>query len=207
MIKFEVTEPAQDVSLLSIQELRAAANIADGSKDAELQAVGLRSAMAIARACRVPFDGVNPPTLLNETVRDTIWLERPRDRLMLTRRPVTSVVSVDGGGEDVEAPDFVVQAARGMLRRLCNDTPAQWSPAKLVVEYKAGYETAPHDLKLAASKLVQTFWIQARREPGLKREEIFQVETREFWVAPHSDPALPQEVVDLLSPYYYRVVG
>lgn len=41
---------------------------------------------------------------------------------------------------------------------------------------------------------------------NLRREKIEGVIEREYWVGPTSDPAIPQEIMDLIGPYKtYRV--
>jgi hypothetical protein len=67
--------------------------------------------------------------------------------------------------------------------------------------YIAGFDEAPDDLKLAASKLAAALYSETARDPNLKRVDIPDVEEREYWVGPSDDPLLSAEISDLLAPY------
>jgi len=203
--RFTVTTPASDLSLLTIAELRAAAGVADSSRDVELTLLGLRVSASIARQCGIASDGVNPPTLLRETCSEVFRPGADAASLILSRRPVTSVASVafdDDAPEDAE--DYEVDPATGILTRLCDNYPIKWPRCKISVSFVAGYATAPDDLKLAASKLATATFAETARDPNLKREDIPGVREVEFWVAPSDDPLLSQEISDLLAPYVQR---
>lgn len=201
---FSVTAPAGDTSLLTIAELRTAVGVADNSRDAALTVLGRRLSAAISRQCGIAFDGVNPPTLLQETCTDVFRQARRSDALLLSRRPVTSVVSVEIDGEALDADEYEADAASGILSRISSDRPIEWPCGRIEVAYVAGYATVPDDLKLAATKLATALNAETARDPSLKRLEIPGVIEREFWVAPTSDPLLTAEVNDLLSPYVER---
>src|SRR5690348_6633732 len=103
--RFSVTTPATDLSLLTIAELRAAVGATDSSQDAELMVMGRRVSTSIARRCNVVSDAANPPTLLSETCTEVFRWDGCGP-LRLSRRPVTSVVSVTIGGDAVDAADY-----------------------------------------------------------------------------------------------------
>jgi uncharacterized phiE125 gp8 family phage protein len=166
---FSVTSPASDTSLLTIAELRAAVGAVDGSQDAALLVLGRGVSATISRQCCLAADGVNPPTLLQETCTDVFRLRRKADGLLLSRRPVTEITSVEVDGDPLDADEYEVDPATGILRRLCDDTPIDWTCGKIEVEYVAGYSTAPDDLKEAAKKLATAFNAERTRDPSLKR--------------------------------------
>lgn len=201
--RFSVTTPASDLSLLTVAELRAAVGVTDASQDATLAIVGRRVSTSIARQCNIVDDGVNPPTLLQETCTE-IFRWEGCGPLPLSRRPVTSITSVTIDGDAVDAADYEVIGRN--LYALSDDETDEWTSGKITVVYVAGYATAPDDLKLAASKLVTATSAEAARDPSTKRIDVPGVLEEEFWVAPSGDSFLTNEIKDLLSPYVERFV-
>lgn len=212
---FSVITAATDLSLLAIDELRAAVNISDSSRDADLQRIGKRVAAVIAAACKVATDGVTPPTLRLETVSDTFrqnrWFGRrpQRDRdslegdetLYLSRRPIASVASVVEAGVTLDPGSFEIRAGTGALVRLNNDVPMQWARNKIVIVYDAGWDVVPDGLKRAAEQLMQIYWSQQVKDPLVRQVSIPGVLERQFWIGAATDPAVPQDVMDDLGPY------
>lgn len=203
MSRFSVTTPASDISLLTVAELRAAVGATDGSQDAALAIVGRRVSTAIARQCNIVDDGVNPPTLLQETITE-IFRWQGCGPLSLARRPVTSITSVTIDGDVSDASDYEINGRN--LYALTDDEITDWASGKITVVYVAGYATAPDDLKLAASKLVTATSAESARDPSTKRIDVPGVLEEEFWVAPSGDSFLTEEIKDLLSPYVERFV-
>lgn len=195
---FNVTAPASELSLLTISELRDATGVADGSQDATLMRLGRRASAAIARHCCIVGDGVHPPTLLQETCEETF--SSPRDCLLrLARRPVTDIVSITVGGNPLDPSSYELNKATGNV-----SAESGWGSGKLAVSYVAGFATAPDDLKEAASRLVAAFRSETGQEAGLKRVEIPDVITKDYWVAPKDDPLMAAGISDLLAPYVER---
>src|SRR6185312_7968968 len=95
---FTVTTPASELSLLTVEELRAAVGVTDASQDDALTALGARLSASIAKQCGVASDGVNPATLLSETCTEVFRPTRFQQDLVLSRRPVTSITSVTENG-------------------------------------------------------------------------------------------------------------
>ena len=201
MSRFTVTSPAEEVSLLNIAELREAAGVSDASQDARLLGLGRGASTALARQCCIVEDanGVRPPTLLRETCTETFrWVGC--GPLRLSRRPVTSIVSVTADGALIDGADYEIAGGRN-LWRLSSDSLTSWSSGKITVVYQAGWSPAPYDLKQAASKLVTALNAETARDPSLKRESVPGVLDREYWVAPSNDPYLSREISDLIAPY------
>lgn len=196
---FAVTTVNEDRSLLTIAELRAAAGVTDGSKDAALRILGDRVSASIVKACRVAQDGVTPPTLRLEAVSDTFRLKSERDALILSRRPIVAVSAVVEVGTTLAATAYEMDAAAGLLRRLATDAHTTWPCGKILVSYTAGYATVPHDLKLAAAKFVTAETQSDGRDPLLKRKVTEGVSEYEWWVDPSKESVIPAEVMDLLE--------
>lgn len=205
---FAVTTPAQDRSLLTSEEARAAIGKPAASPDVITPLIARVSA-AIVRACRVPADGVTPPTLRLETVSDTFRLKSHQGSLVLSRKPLVTMVSVVENDVTLTADtDYEAHKASGILKRLSGDAEVCWPCGKIVVSYTAGWETVPDDLKLAAMKLAGVLYSEGERvDPNLKRDVIPGVREVEYWVAPNTDTLVPQEVLDLLGPYMHHVIA
>jgi hypothetical protein len=201
-----VTTPAQDRTLLTLPELRGAVSQSGTATDADLQEIGDRIAGVVASYCKIPTDGVNPPTLRKERIVETFRLDRPRTRLILARHPVAAVVDAMENGIAVTAADYELHPG-GLLARLRSDRLAFWGCGKIVVTYEAGFERVPDDLKMAAIKLARLYWSERSRDPLVKSEAVPDVLTTSYWVGSIGDGSLPPEIADLLSPYVHRMVA
>lgn len=209
---FSVTTQAEDISLLTIAEMRAAIGLAttDTSKDAILQPLAMRAADRITRACNVAVDGAIMPTLREEAVSDTFRARGFFDwgsDLTLSRRPITAIIGVTEDDIAVDSADYEILAATGMLRRLCNDDAVCWRGCKIVVSYTAGWATVPSGLKLAAEQLLRSYWYDASRDPGLRQIEVPGVISKQFWVGSSADPDIPDNVLDMLEPFMNPALG
>lgn len=198
---FVVTTPAANFALLDTNELRAAIGVADSSKDAALAIIGSRVTAIITDACRVARTGLSEPTLYQETITETFRIERPRACLVPARRFATEIVSLSVNGLTQDASTYELEPDTGLIYRLSSDERCKWCKSKIVVVYRAGFVTLPAALKLAASKLVLDIYSAGTRDPNLKRERVDGIGEQEFWVPPTKDPAIPQEVADMLSPF------
>lgn len=196
-----ITTAASDRSLLTIAELRAAAGATDASHDTELQTVGDRVSATIARLCLVRDVPPTPPTMREETLTQVFRHYWGAEELTLARRPVTSITSVVVDDLTLETTDYELDVASGLLYRLNDDYRTAWTGSKATVVFTCGWSVVPHDLKLAASKMVTDIYTTASRDPNLKRHRIEGVGEREYWVSPSSDPLVSQEVMELLMPY------
>jgi hypothetical protein len=198
---FTVTTPAENLSLLTTEELRAAVGVTDSSQDAALSALGLRLSTSIARQCGVASDGVHPATLLSETCSEVFRPARQNQDLVLARRPVSEITAVSENGTVLDVADYEIRGGSGILTRLSGDRFSWFPCGKITVVYVAGFDKAPDDLKLAATKLATALYSETARDPNLKRVDIPDVEMREYWVGPSDDPLLSAEISDLLARY------
>lgn len=198
---FQVLTPASDLNLLSIEELRVAIGLAsdDTTQDAKLETLGKRVSSMIASACMVVRDGVSPPTLLLEGCLDTFRLKCSQSALYLSRRPISQMVSVTVAGtlltEDV---DYEVEPATGKLIRLSGDNETCWQAGKTVVEYDAGFDGAPDDIKAIAAQLAGGYWADDGIDPMEKSVSIPGVIDVQRWVDAGADPQMPKDIFDAL---------
>ncbi len=202
-----IATPNTDRSLLTLAELRAAVGVSDGSKDAALVPLGEYVSAMITSACKVAKSGVIPPTLRLETVTETFLFKSLQKSLVLARRPVVELVSVTQTDSLLSETEYSLDAASGILYRanvagyytMPNGPWGWWPAGNTVIEYSAGYEVVPADLKYAAIKFVQAENTTGSRDPNLKSLEISGVSRREWWVSDRQvTSSVPGEVMDIL---------
>lgn len=195
-----IASPNTDRSLLTLAELRAAAGVSDSSQDATLVPLGNYISAMITRACKVARAGAIPPTLRLETVTDTIRLQSARGNLVLSRRPVVEIASVLESASALDTSYFECDTAAGILYKLSSDARTYWPIGSIVIEYSAGHDVVPDDLKYAAMKFVQGELTSASRDPTLKRLKIEGLSEREWWIPdnPNQGSVVPIDVMDIL---------
>jgi hypothetical protein len=207
-----IADPNDDRSLLTTAELRAAAGLSSGdsSQDATLVPLGAYVSAVITKACKVPSAGALEPTMRLETVTETFLFKSLQKSLVLARRPVVELVSVTQTSSLLSETEYSLDAAAGILYRaniagyhytMPNGPWGWWPCGNTVIEYSAGYEDVPADLKYAAIKFVQAEIAQGSRDPNLKMLEITGVSRREWWVSDKqlNTSAVPGEVMDILT--------
>lgn len=198
---FEVTAPAADINLLTLEELRAAVGLASGddSQDEKLETLGKRVSSMITAACRVAKDGSNPPTLLLEGCTESFRLKCSQPALYLSRRPVYQMISVTEAGTALDQDvHYEVELASGKLTRLSGDDVTCWPAGRIVIEYDAGYATVPEDLKAIAAQLAGGYWADDGVDPMEKRLSIPGIVDIERWVDADANPQMPSDVMQAL---------
>ena len=212
-----VTEPATDLQLLSEEELRVAAGLEpdDDSQDAALAVYGLQAAAALASACGVakagydeastPLRGQAPATLLAETLIETVRVKPGYQiqTLFLARWPAIEIISVSEDVTELTVDDWEVDIPIGSLTRISGNSTLYWPAGRVIVEYVAGYDTVPADLKSYASQLVGIYY-QNVADPNQKHVEIPGVITIDRWVDEKSDSVMPDDIVCGLTRGGYR---
>lgn len=197
----QVIVPADDLNLLTIEELRVAVGLAadDVSQDEKLRPLGLRVSAMITSSCNVASDGTSPPTLLNEDLTETIRNTGSPARITLSRRPIGAITSLVEAGVPLSRDvDYEADPASGQLLRLRGDMPWCWEPGKIVIEYDAGFETAPDGLKAIAARLAGGYWADDGIDPMEKSLEIPDVIATTRWVDAGADPQMPQDIFNAL---------
>jgi hypothetical protein len=217
-----VTEPAADLQLLSEQELRVAAGLEpdDDSQDATLATLGLRASSALAAACGIakagydasllPLRGEAPRTLKAETLVQSFRV-RPGcqyQTLSLGRWPVLSIISVTENTTELMAGDWDLDIPDASLTRVSGNETLYWPYGRVTVEYEAGFDIIPEDLKGYASSLVSLYHQITSSAPDERRVEIPGVITVERWIDPTAtDSIVPEDIArGLLRDGYRRLV-
>lgn len=208
MLSIAIDSPNTDRSLLTIEEARVAIGLAssDSSKDATLTPLNAYVAALITSACKVARSGVIPPTLRLESVTETFLFNSLQKSVVLSRKPVVTLTSVTVTDSLMGATEYALDAAAAIIYRVTSgfytmpSGPWGWWPCgNTVVEYSAGYETVPDDLKYAAIKFLQAEYVTGTRDPNLKSLEISGVSKREWWVSDKPvTSSVPGEVMDIL---------
>jgi len=206
-----VTEPAEDLQLLSEEELRVAAGLdsEDDSQDEALAVQGLRAAAALAGACGVavagydaslaPLRGAAPRTLKAETLVETIRV-RPGYQymtLVLARWPVLEIVSVTADSTGLTTADYYLDIPMGTLDRISGNETLFWPCGWVTVEYVAGYDEIPEDLKGYCGQLMSIFHqtTTSAVDPSTKHIEIPGVITLDRWVdQTATDSIVPDDI-------------
>lgn len=209
-----ITTPATDLALLTIDEMRFAAGVKNGSRDAELRALESRVAASIMSECNIAIGVGAEPTLRSETVTETIY--SPYGSILtLGRRHNVALSSVTLDGSAVSASDYVVDAEKGMMSKLQAGYPCHWSGQVAAIVYTAGFATVPGDLKQAALDCFRSFLAESTRDPSLKSvsQDIpgLMSETRELWVGSMpgqtKEGAVPDIVAGQLKRFRNYVIG
>lgn len=174
---FTITVPAADLSLLTIEQLRSAAGVPDGdtTQDARLEQLGLAISLDIAKACKINGDGVNPITLLSETMVETFWNNCPEVDLILSRRFVSDIDALTEAGTALVADtDYWLDGEAGMLYRQLSDgrSWSWYSSRAYSVTYTAGLTEIPADLVEIAMDLVRFRTAVSAVNPLEKSTEI-----------------------------------
>ncbi|MBR0945954.1 hypothetical protein [Bradyrhizobium liaoningense] len=186
-----VVTPAESYDLVSVEAVKAALGISGSGEDETLPPLISAASTAITNEC-------NRGSFIAETVEETLFI-RGLEAVLLSRYPVSEVVSVTHCGSVLDPSAYEVAPAYGMLIRLCGDRVGFWTSGRLVVRYVAGYnlDKVPADLVRATIMLVQTYRASDSRDPLLRAEEVGDIERLEYNV--QSGTALPGPVADLIS--------
>lgn len=209
---FTVVTAAADRKLLSNEQMRVAAGLASGdaSQDSTLAVTNIGISDRIALECGIASDGVKPPTLKGEVVKDTVRQSCPSPDLLLSRRFVSDVASVSIDGTEIDLAQVEIDRAAGILTRICNGRVAPWWAGATVVTYTAGFTEVPGDLVLAVTAAVREFAASGDRDPFLKRDKVENIGEQEYWVGglggSDTGSAFSATVRAMLDPYRTAVV-
>ena len=117
-----VTVPAASHDLTVLDTVKAELGIANSSEDENLARWIRQASGAVAKHLN--------RVLARETIEETFRRATRSDDILLSRYPVSSVVSAVENGVTVAPADYEVRAESGLLTRLSNDEPACWSAAR-----------------------------------------------------------------------------
>jgi hypothetical protein len=163
-----LTQAAGDASLLTAEELRAAAAVSDSSQDSKLAVVGRQIAAMICAECGIAVCAGAEPTLRQETVTETFRNACTRE-LILSRRHNVEVTSITIDGAEIDLSTVVADPEVALLERIA---PARWHGREIIVVYKAGFSTVPEHLKSLAADAVRWRLSMTGRDPLVKSQSV-----------------------------------
>lgn len=209
-----VTVAASDLHLLTVQEMRDAANVSDYSADARLAALSLSVAAAIAEACNVAPGAGAQPTLKKERLTETFWGVNA-GTILLSRRHEIDLQSVTLDGVELDGASYAADPEAGTLVRLRDGYLSRWCARQIVVIYDAGFATIPAELKSAAGQLLRALYIAGQRDPLVKSERISIPDVREtqrdYWVGSvpgqEASGTVPAVISGLLKRYRNEAIA
>lgn len=206
---FAISVPASDRNLLTLDELRDVQQDFGGDwSDTRLLSIGSEISDAIARACRVPVDGVIPATLRRETVVDTMRLCRDQEQLIMTRRFVDTVSSVTVNGTALDAAEYEIKKAPGLACRLSSSGHyIRWTSGIIIMTYLAGFETVPSGLKDAAKLELVARWSLSDRDPAVRRDRTQGLGETEYFPSDSDktgSPLISPDARAAIEPYSYQ---
>ena len=206
-------------NLTTQANVKTALKIAVSTSDALIDFLIPRVTKLIVDDCKLASDAAgSTPTFARETLRAT-WQVDPEgacrgvDLYLPWRLPVFSIDSVvEDGATRTVATDFVLMSANpGRLRRVAADEPVEWSPGKIVVVFKAGFDVATSlatnidpGIEMAAIEQIKAMLFAANRDPAIRSENVPDV-AAVTWSVPGGDTmganVLLPTVRDMLSPW------
>jgi uncharacterized phiE125 gp8 family phage protein len=190
-----IVTPAGSYDLTSLATVKAELEITRGAEDGDLARWIKQASDAIAKHCNRIF--------ARETVSETFRTRCREDGLLLSRFPVTGLISVVENDATLTAADYELagDGSGGVLNRLRCDRDWTWPTGKIVVTYTAGYALVtdlPEGIERAAILLVTHYRSTAGRDAFLRSEEIPGVRTASYQDVP-TDFDFPPEVRGLLD--------
>jgi hypothetical protein len=214
-----VTTPANNYLLTSLANLKLELGVNDNSQDARLNLLIKQVSSAISVIC----DRVFAKETVSEVFRlsgsgsnfDRTWTsgsaETVRNCLILRRRPIVEIVSVNIDGTDLTTSEYEVDFGAGLLYRLTdNDVRIGWYGLKVSVSYSSGYtllDELPSEIELACMLWIKSLRAQINRsDNSIKVEDAPDLMRREYFdplrsITSGSAYNPPPEVMILLSPY------
>lgn len=204
-----------DRNLVTVEAVKTALRISNADSDALIAALIPRVTQLVVDHCRLARDGSGgKPTFARETLRAT-WQAGYQCRgldLHLPWRPVVSSIDsvVEDGATLTAGTDFVSAGGRsGRLRRLNGDRPKVWSPAKIVVTFKAGFAATlsaniDKAVEAAAIEQLRGWVLGADRDPTVRSVNSPDIGAESYSV-PGGDVmggfVLYPQVRDMLAPW------
>ena len=202
-----VVTPATSMALMTLDEAKAALGIplADTSHDAALTMQIEAVSVAANQYCNRVF--------VVQTYQDTFryltnWLYsgqplRTRQFPIVVDEGVPLVAVIENGAE-LDGALWEVYPEQGALYRLDGGLVGEWLGTSIIVDYTAGYDPIPPDVRSAALEWLGARWGGTGRDPSLRSETIPDLITQVYDSGASSSAgttAIPGGTRDLLAPY------
>jgi hypothetical protein len=205
-----VVAPAPSLALVELDEVKAMFGIADTdtSQDVLLQAQIDSVSAAIDNYCSRTF--------VRQTYRDQLrnashWLKqgspiKTRQSPIPTDDTGAPVLAISENGAALDPALFEVELGTGELYRLDSmGNMGFWCSQLIAVDYDAGFDTIPPDVRIATLEWLNARWMARGRDPAIRSEAVFDVLTVTYAdpSASNADSGVgpPDAVCGLLNPY------
>lgn len=228
----EVVTAASKTAITTLAAVKTDLKIGNGSEDAYLNGKILQVTDEILDYLNIARASDGTRNLAQETLKETFRASEHHRRfsqvpllltygfgaghhkLMLSRRPVMSVISITEGST-VLTPDQYEIKQDGTLTRLSNGIPIRWADTTIVVIYIAGWvmpgqsgRNLPYSIEAAAFDYIKMVRAAQTRDPMVKSENIPGVLETEYWVGQlGADGSLPPSVASRLDRYRRVLIG
>lgn len=179
----EVTAAAAAQDLVDLVTLKSDLGIVDSAQDLRLSRIIAATSLRVAAYIGRP--------LIEQTYRETRWLDDADQFLDLQRMPITDVSSVVEAGVTLTSGLYAWVDGTGLARIDATGARTTWATGKIVVEYVAGWVAPgttpsgaqialPADLYEAALDACRGAYLGKDRDPGtsVKSEavpDVYQV--------------------------------
>lgn len=204
-------------NLTTTSAVKTALRITNSDSDSLIDALIPRVTKSIVEHCRLARSAAEVPTFARETLRATWYVDpdgkcRGHDLWLPWRPPLASITTVvEDGTTLASGTDFLVlgNGRATFLRRMSSDTPKEWSSAKIVVTWQAGFAstmstTVEDDLEAAAIEQIKSALYGADRDPNIKSESVPDLASKSY-AMPGGDimgaHVLLPAVRDMLAPW------
>ena len=204
----EIVSASASRLLTTRAEVKAELGITTNGADALVDTYVAAASDNVATYCARVFG--------KETVKETLRFTREQSTVILARVPVLTIASVTSdAGALVEGTGFECEKEAGLLYFLASDARANWSTAKLVVQYDTGFllpddanPTLPLDLRQAVTSLAAHYYRAKGRDANLTLESFQGIAEQRWQVASGSDAkGIPAELAAIIGRYRLPVVA
>lgn len=215
-----VIDPASSYDLIDIETVKDELGITGTASDAKLQRWITATSVRFANICGVVF----PEENVSEVFRllgggygvhgSYGYLGHGGSGqpyglpIKLRRRPVTFVTSVAEDTNPLTPDAYETNLPGGLIYRVIGNARGNWCGNGITIVYSAGYYPIPPDAQDAVMTILRHKWAASSRDPLLRRFQIENVGSEDYWVPlsqQNAYEALPpdlQPVADTIS--YYR---
>jgi hypothetical protein len=189
-----VTDASKNYDLTRLATVKAEMGIIDRDHDEKLQTMITQASDIVASFCNRVF--------ALETVVETFRVTSCTQRLILSRYPVTAIVSIVENGTALTADQYEIDLQAGIIERLASNCVTRWGSGKTIVTYSAGFhlpDDAPEGVERATILLVKQYAASGDRDPMIRSESIEGAGSTDYFSG--ANTGLPPEVEGLLTPH------
>lgn len=196
-----IVAPASIRNLTTLSAVQSELNITSASDYPFLMSLISYASDYVATFCNRAF--------AVETVRETIFLGAPRNRLMLERWPVVSIEALSVAGVTLTPNDCEFDEHGYAYRLDQSGNRIAWSAGKIVIDYRAGYvlpgeqgRTLPFDIERAVLTIVRAEYAARGRDPNVRTEDVDGVTSTTYFSRTAAEAVAP-----MLMPYRLPAFG